>query len=46
MAASPPASSEANNADYTRVPASNVALTESDLPWAELAAIPETYATA
>ena len=26
--------------------ASNVALIESDLPWAELAAIPETYATA
>ena len=33
-------------ADYTRAPASNVALIESDLPWAELAAIPETYATA
>src|SRR5438034_4477316 len=26
--------------------ASNVALIESDLPWAQLAAIPETYATA
>src|SRR6201982_393185 len=33
-------------AQYTRAPASNVALLESDLPWAELAAIPETYATA
>ncbi|MEV6227921.1 zinc-binding alcohol dehydrogenase family protein [Saccharopolyspora shandongensis] len=33
-------------ADYTRAPASNVALIESDLSWAELAAIPETYATA
>jgi NADPH:quinone reductase len=33
-------------AEYTRVGASNVALIESDLPWAELAAIPETYATA
>jgi NADPH:quinone reductase-like Zn-dependent oxidoreductase len=33
-------------ADYTRAPVSNVALIESDLPWAELAAIPETYATA
>ncbi|MCI2416837.1 zinc-binding alcohol dehydrogenase family protein [Saccharopolyspora sp. K220] len=33
-------------AEYTRAPASNVALIESDLPWAELAAIPETYATA
>jgi len=33
-------------AEYTRVPASNVALIEADLPWAELAAIPETYATA
>ena len=30
----------------TRVRASNVALVGSDLPWAELAAIPETYATA
>ncbi len=27
-------------------PVSNVAVIESDLPWAELAAIPETYATA
>ena len=33
-------------AEYTRAPASNVALIESDLPWAELATIPETYATA
>jgi NADPH2:quinone reductase len=33
-------------AEYTRANASNVALIESDLPWAELAAIPETYATA
>jgi len=33
-------------AEYTRVRASNVALIESDLPWAEIAAIPETYATA
>jgi NADPH:quinone reductase-like Zn-dependent oxidoreductase len=33
-------------AEYTRVIVSNVALIESDLPWAELAAIPETYATA
>jgi len=33
-------------AEYTRAPSSNVALIESDLPWAELAAIPETYATA
>ena len=29
-----------------RPPASNVALIESDLSWAELAALPETYATA
>jgi len=33
-------------AEYTRVRASNVALIESDLSWAELAGIPETYATA
>jgi NADPH2:quinone reductase len=33
-------------AEYTRARASNVALIESDLPWADLAAIPETYATA
>ena len=33
-------------AEYTRASVSNVALIEADLPWAELAAIPETYATA
>src|SRR5262249_44483804 len=33
-------------AEYTRGRASNVALIESELPWADLAAIPETYATA
>jgi NADPH2:quinone reductase len=33
-------------AELTRAPVSNVAPIESDLPWAELAAIPETYATA
>jgi NADPH:quinone reductase len=33
-------------AQYTRAPVSNVALIESELPWADLAAIPETYATA
>jgi NADPH2:quinone reductase len=33
-------------AQYTRAPVSNVALIEADLPWAELATIPETYATA
>src|SRR5258707_244369 len=33
-------------AEYTRAPVSNVAAIESDLSWAELAAIPETYATA
>jgi NADPH:quinone reductase-like Zn-dependent oxidoreductase len=33
-------------AEHTRAPASNVAIIESDLPWAELAAIPETFATA
>src|SRR5271169_5739122 len=33
-------------AEYTRAPASNVALIGSDLSWAELAALPETYATA
>src|SRR5215831_9534375 len=33
-------------AHYTRAPVSNVALIDADLPWAELAAIPETYATA
>jgi NADPH:quinone reductase-like Zn-dependent oxidoreductase len=33
-------------AEYTRAPVSNVALIDAELPWAELAAIPETYATA
>jgi NADPH:quinone reductase-like Zn-dependent oxidoreductase len=33
-------------AEYTRVRAANVALIESDLPWSDLAALPETYATA
>lgn len=33
-------------AEYTRVPASNVVSIESELPWEELGAIPESYATA
>jgi NADPH:quinone reductase-like Zn-dependent oxidoreductase len=33
-------------AEYTRVRAANVALIESGLPWSDLAALPETYATA
>src|SRR4029077_2492725 len=33
-------------AEDTRAPVTNVAAIESDLAWAELAAIPETYATA
>src|SRR6516225_10088798 len=33
-------------AQYTRAPVTNVAAIESCLSWAELAAIPETYATA
>ena len=33
-------------AEYTRVRAANVALIESDLPWSQLAALPETYAVA
>ncbi|BBU30360.1 alcohol dehydrogenase [Burkholderia sp. THE68] len=33
-------------AEYTRAPVTNVASIESNLSWAELAAIPETYATA
>lgn len=33
-------------AEFTRVPTSNVAQIDSDLPWEELAAIPESYATA
>src|SRR6516165_6690907 len=33
-------------AEYTRAPVANVAPIESGLPWADLAALPETYATA
>jgi NADPH2:quinone reductase len=33
-------------AEFTCAPASNVALIGADLPWAELAALPETFATA
>lgn len=33
-------------AEFTRVPASNVAAIATSLPWSELAAIPESYATA
>ncbi len=33
-------------AEYTRAPVSNVALIDADLPWAQLAAIPETFAVA
>ncbi|HEY9684769.1 MAG TPA: zinc-binding alcohol dehydrogenase family protein [Oculatellaceae cyanobacterium] len=33
-------------AEYTVVPTTNVASIEADLPWEELAAIPESYATA
>ncbi len=33
-------------AEYTAVPVSNVAPIETDLPWEDLAAIPESYATA
>jgi NADPH2:quinone reductase len=33
-------------AEYTNVPATNVIPLETDLPWDELAAIPESYATA
>jgi NADPH:quinone reductase len=33
-------------AEYTRAPATNVAPIESDLSWAQLAVIPETFATA
>jgi NADPH:quinone reductase-like Zn-dependent oxidoreductase len=32
-------------AQFTRVRAANVTLIESDLPWSQLAALPETYAT-
>ena len=33
-------------AEYTNVPATNVVALDTSLPWAELAAIPESYATA
>ncbi len=33
-------------AEYTRAPVTNITAIESDLSWAELAAIPESYATA
>jgi NADPH:quinone reductase len=33
-------------AEYTRPPAANVAQIESNVPWEDLAAIPESYATA
>jgi len=33
-------------AEFTRAPATNVAIIEPDLSWAELAALPETFATA
>jgi NADPH:quinone reductase len=33
-------------AEFTRAPVSNVAAIEADLSWADIAAIPETYATA
>jgi NADPH:quinone reductase-like Zn-dependent oxidoreductase len=33
-------------AQFTRVPAANVVPIESDLPWEDLAALPESYATA
>ena len=33
-------------AEYTRAPVTNVAAIESNLPWEDLAAIPESYATA
>src|SRR6201994_564233 len=33
-------------AEYPRPPATNVAQIESELPWEDLAAIPESYATA
>ena len=33
-------------AEYTRPPVTNVAQIDSDLPWEDLAAIPESYATA
>jgi NADPH:quinone reductase len=33
-------------AEYTNVPRSNVVAVKTDLPWEELAAVPESYATA
>jgi len=33
-------------AEYTNVPATNVVPLDTDLPWSELAAVPESYATA
>jgi len=33
-------------AQYTNVPATNVVPIETDLPWPDLAAVPESYATA
>src|SRR4051794_7195410 len=33
-------------AEFTRAPVTNVAAIGADLPWADLAALPETYATA
>jgi NADPH:quinone reductase len=33
-------------AEYVKVPSSNVVAVDTDLPWEELAAIPESYATA
>src|SRR6516165_2946275 len=33
-------------AEYTRAPVTNIASIESELPWEDLAAIPESYATA
>lgn len=33
-------------AEFTRARAANVALLQSDLPWSQLAALPETFATA
>ena len=34
-----------SSAEYTRAPVTNIAAIESDLPWPDIAAIPETYAT-
>ncbi|MDE1916869.1 MAG: zinc-binding dehydrogenase [Sphingomonadales bacterium] len=38
--------SNGSYAEFTRVPVTNVALIEADLPWEQLAAILESYATA